>query len=56
MKPGLTGLWQVSGRNDVGFEEWMQFDLAYVDRWSLLGDLRILLKTIPTVLLGRGAR
>jgi exopolysaccharide biosynthesis polyprenyl glycosylphosphotransferase len=56
MKPGITGLWQVSGRNDVGFEEWMRLDLAYVDRWSLLEDFRILFKTIPTVLLGRGAR
>ena len=56
MKPGLTGLWQVSGRNDVDFEQWMRLDLRYVDEWSLGRDAKILLKTIPTVLLGRGAK
>lgn len=57
MKPGLTGLWQVSGRNDVPtFDEWMEYDLHYIDNWSLGLDLKILLKTIPTVLTGRGAR
>jgi exopolysaccharide biosynthesis polyprenyl glycosylphosphotransferase len=55
VRPGITGLWQVSGRNMVVFEEWMQMDLLYVDRWSLLLDLRILLRTIPTVLSGKGA-
>ncbi|MGE0453373.1 MAG: exopolysaccharide biosynthesis polyprenyl glycosylphosphotransferase [Vicinamibacteria bacterium] len=56
MKPGITGLWQVSGRNDVGFEEWMRLDLRYVDEWSLLLDVEILLRTLPAVLSARGAR
>jgi exopolysaccharide biosynthesis polyprenyl glycosylphosphotransferase len=56
MKPGLTGLWQVSGRSDIDFEGWMKLDLQYVDSWSLGLDLRILLRTVPAVLLGRGAR
>ena len=56
MKPGLTGLWQVSGRNDLGFEEWMRLDLRYVDEWSLFLDVEILLRTVPTVIFGRGAR
>lgn len=55
MKPGLTCLWQIAGRNKVGFEEWMRLDLAYIDNWSLWLDFRILLKTIPVVLFGRGA-
>jgi exopolysaccharide biosynthesis polyprenyl glycosylphosphotransferase len=56
MKPGVTGLWQVSGRNDIpSFEEWMALDLAYIDNWSLSLDAKILLRTIPTVLSGRGA-
>jgi len=57
MKPGVTGLWQVSGRNDIrNFEEWINLDLAYIDNWSLSLDAKILLRTIPTVLTGRGAR
>jgi exopolysaccharide biosynthesis polyprenyl glycosylphosphotransferase len=56
MKPGLTCLWQVSGRNKVGFQDWMKLDLRYIDNWSLLLDLKILLKTVPVVLLGRGAK
>jgi lipopolysaccharide/colanic/teichoic acid biosynthesis glycosyltransferase len=56
MKPGITGLWQVSGRNDLGFEDWMRLDLLYVDTWSLGLDLRILLRTLPAVLFSRGAR
>jgi exopolysaccharide biosynthesis polyprenyl glycosylphosphotransferase len=55
MKPGITCLWQISGRNQIGFDEWMRLDLNYIDNWSLLLDLKILLKTIPVVLLGRGA-
>jgi exopolysaccharide biosynthesis polyprenyl glycosylphosphotransferase len=55
MRPGITGLWQVSGRNVVDFEEWMRLDLFYVDRWSLALDLKILLRTIPAVLRGEGA-
>ncbi len=57
MKPGLTGLWQVSGRSDLpSFDQWMELDLAYIDNWSLTLDTKILLRTIPTVLSGRGAR
>lgn len=56
MKPGLTCLWQVSGRNEIDFDAWMQLDLAYIDHWSLALDAKILLKTVPAVLLGRGAR
>jgi exopolysaccharide biosynthesis polyprenyl glycosylphosphotransferase len=56
MKPGLTCLWQVSGRNEIGFQDWMKLDLSYIDNWSLLLDLKILLKTVPVVLLGRGAK
>jgi exopolysaccharide biosynthesis polyprenyl glycosylphosphotransferase len=55
MKPGLTCLWQVNGRNDVDFSSWMALDLEYIDTWSLGLDMRILLKTIPVVLSGRGA-
>jgi len=57
MKPGVTGLWQVSGRSEIAqFNEWMSLDLAYIDNWSLGLDAKILLRTIPTVLTGRGAR
>ena len=55
MRPGITGLWQVSGRDAVDFEGWMQMDLLYVDRWSLGLDLKILLRTIPVVVRGEGA-
>lgn len=55
MRPGMTGLWQVSGRNTVDFDAWMQLDLVYVDRWSLGLDLRILCRTLPVVLRGDGA-
>jgi exopolysaccharide biosynthesis polyprenyl glycosylphosphotransferase len=55
MKPGLTCLWQVSGRNNVDFDRWMQMDLQYIDNWSPSLDLKILLRTIPAVLLGKGA-
>jgi exopolysaccharide biosynthesis polyprenyl glycosylphosphotransferase len=56
MKPGMTGLWQVSGRSDVGFQDWMRLDLQYVDSWSVFLDLAILLRTIPAVFTARGAR
>jgi exopolysaccharide biosynthesis polyprenyl glycosylphosphotransferase len=56
MRPGLTCLWQVSGRNDLTFKEWMALDLEYVDRWSLGLDLAVLLRTIPAIVTGRGAR
>ena len=55
MRPGITGLWQVSGRDAVDFEGWMQMDLLYVDRWSLGLDLKILLRTIPVVVRGESA-
>jgi exopolysaccharide biosynthesis polyprenyl glycosylphosphotransferase len=55
MKPGITGLWQVSGRNQIDFNEWMKLDLEYIDNWSLWLDMKILLKTIPVVLSGKGA-
>lgn len=54
-QPGLTGLWQVSGRSDTGDRERIRLDLEYVDHWSLRLDLRILLRTVPAVLSGRGA-
>ena len=53
--PGLTGMWQVSGRSDSTFEEYKRLDLYYVDNWSLLHDLNICLKTVGVVLSGRGA-
>jgi lipopolysaccharide/colanic/teichoic acid biosynthesis glycosyltransferase len=56
VRPGLTCLWQISGRNDLPFEQWMALDLQYVDRWSLGLDLAILLRTVPALLGGRGAR
>jgi exopolysaccharide biosynthesis polyprenyl glycosylphosphotransferase len=55
MKPGITCLWQVNGRNELGFRSWIELDLQYIDSWSLSLDLKILLKTIPVVLSGRGA-
>jgi exopolysaccharide biosynthesis polyprenyl glycosylphosphotransferase len=55
MQPGVTGLWQVSGRSDVSFDHWVRMDLEYIDKWSLALDLKILLKTIPAVLRGSGA-
>ncbi|MFA6564045.1 MAG: sugar transferase [Verrucomicrobiia bacterium] len=55
MKPGITCLWQIAGRNTIGFEEWMRLDLQYIDMWSLWLDFKILLKTIPVVLMGKGA-
>jgi lipopolysaccharide/colanic/teichoic acid biosynthesis glycosyltransferase len=55
IKPGITGLWQVSGRSLLNFEEWMALDLFYVDNWSFKLDLQILSKTIKVVLRGTGA-
>lgn len=55
MKPGLTCLWQISGRNQIDFDRWMQLDLEYIDSWSPWLDMKILLKTVPAVLSGRGA-
>jgi exopolysaccharide biosynthesis polyprenyl glycosylphosphotransferase len=55
MKPGITCLWQVSGRNGIDFDDWMKLDLAYIDTWSLRLDALILLRTVPVVLTARGA-
>jgi len=55
MRPGITCLWQVSGRNQISFSEWMKLDLHYIDSWSLLLDLSLLLRTLPAVLWRRGA-
>jgi lipopolysaccharide/colanic/teichoic acid biosynthesis glycosyltransferase len=53
--PGMTGLWQVSGRSKLTFDEMVMLDLFYAENWSLGLDLKILLRTIPTVVLGTGA-
>lgn len=55
VKPGITCLWQVSGRNNISFEEWMALDMKYIDNWSPMLDMKILLKTVPAVLSGHGA-
>ena len=55
VRPGLTCLWQIRGRSDVGFEEWMRLDIEYVDRLSFRLDLKILVLTVPAVLSARGA-
>jgi lipopolysaccharide/colanic/teichoic acid biosynthesis glycosyltransferase len=55
VRPGLTGLWQVSGRTRLVFDEWIRLDLHYIDRWSLLLDFRILARTLPAVIRGTGA-
>lgn len=55
MRPGITCIWQVSGRSNIGFDRWVQLDMQYIDRWSLGLDAVILLKTIPAVLKGEGA-
>ena len=52
--PGLTCIWQVSGRNEIDFRDWMYLDLRYIDTWSLGQDLNLLLKTVPAVVAGRG--
>ncbi len=54
MKPGLTCIWQVSGRNTINFEQWMRMDLEYIDNWSLLLDIKILCKTVVEVFCFRG--
>ena len=55
VRPGLTCLWQISGRSNLTFEQWMKLDLEYIDHWSLLLDCQILMKTVPAVLTSRGA-
>ena len=56
VNPGITGLWQVSGRSDTGFAEMVRHDLRYIEDWSFWLDLQVLAKTVPAVLRGRGAR
>jgi exopolysaccharide biosynthesis polyprenyl glycosylphosphotransferase len=53
--PGITGLWQVSGRSELDFDDWIRLDLQYIDEWSLALEAQILLRTVPTVLRGTGA-
>jgi lipopolysaccharide/colanic/teichoic acid biosynthesis glycosyltransferase len=55
MKPGLTCLWALEGRSELSFARWMKLDMDYIDHWSLGLDFKILLRTIPRVLTGRGA-
>jgi len=55
VRPGITCLWQINGRSSVSFQEWMKFDMHYIDHWSLSLDLEILAKTIPAVVKGSGA-
>jgi lipopolysaccharide/colanic/teichoic acid biosynthesis glycosyltransferase len=55
VRPGITGMWQVSGRSGTTFEEYTRLDLFYVDNWSLVVDLTILVRTIPAVLKSDGA-
>jgi len=55
MRPGITCLWQVNGRNAIGFADWVKLDVEYIDNWSLSLDLEILAKTVPAVLNKTGA-
>ena len=55
VKPGITGLWQISGRSNLSFEEMLLLDLYYIEHQSIFFDLEILFETIPTVFLGKGA-
>jgi exopolysaccharide biosynthesis polyprenyl glycosylphosphotransferase len=55
VRPGLTCLWQIQGRNELSFEKWIELDMEYIDNWSLLLDSKILVKTIPAVFRGTGA-
>ena len=55
VKPGVTCIWQVSGRSDVDFDTWIDMDLEYIEDWSLRLDLKLLARTVPAVITGRGA-
>jgi exopolysaccharide biosynthesis polyprenyl glycosylphosphotransferase len=55
VRPGLTCIWQVSGRNQISFENWMYLDMQYIDHWSLKNDINLILKTVPVVITGSGA-
>ena len=50
IRPGITGLWQVSGRNRLSFDQMVQLDIAYIEQWSLWTDVKILVRTVPVVL------
>ena len=54
VRPGITCFWQINGRNNIEFDEWMRLDLEYIDNWSLGQDILIIFKTIPTVFRGTG--
>jgi exopolysaccharide biosynthesis polyprenyl glycosylphosphotransferase len=55
VRPGLTCIWQVSGRNQISFEDWMYLDMQYIDNWSLMRDFNLIFRTVPIVITGRGA-
>jgi lipopolysaccharide/colanic/teichoic acid biosynthesis glycosyltransferase len=55
VRPGITGLWQVHGRSELGFDDYVRLDLFYIENWSITLDLFILAKTIPAVVSSRGA-
>ena len=55
VRPGMTCLWQIGGRNSIPFEQWMEMDMQYIDQWSLWLDFKILANTLPAVVTGRGA-
>jgi lipopolysaccharide/colanic/teichoic acid biosynthesis glycosyltransferase len=55
IRPGITGLWQVSGRSDLGYEDRVRLDMHYIRNWSIWLDLQLLFQTIPAVLRARGA-
>jgi len=55
VRPGITCVWQVSGRNRIGFEQWMYLDMQYIDNWSLGQDFQLIFRTVPVVLFGKGA-
>jgi lipopolysaccharide/colanic/teichoic acid biosynthesis glycosyltransferase len=55
VKPGITCVWQISGRSETSFDKWILQDLEYIDKWSLVLDFKILVKTIPAVIRGSGA-
>jgi exopolysaccharide biosynthesis polyprenyl glycosylphosphotransferase len=55
VRPGITCLWQVNGRSNIEFDEWMKLDMEYIDKWSFWLDMKIIFKTVPAVLRGSGA-
>jgi exopolysaccharide biosynthesis polyprenyl glycosylphosphotransferase len=55
VRPGITCIWQINGRNNISFDRWMELDMNYIDNWSLSLDLKIILKTIPAVVSCKGA-